>query len=150
MLEEVGTVVRIEPDALWVETLQKSACGSCSAQKGCGQHALGKVLATSSSIRVLLQGQPAESFHLNQDVVIGIPEDVVVRGALMVYLVPLFLMIVFAWGGYQLAPTDGFSAFCAVLGLLLGGGIIHWHSRKTRNDPRLQPVLLSTSVPRPV
>ena len=37
MLEETGTVVKIEPDALWVETVQTTTCGSCSARRGCGQ-----------------------------------------------------------------------------------------------------------------
>ena len=142
MLEEKGTVVRIEPDALWVETVQQTTCGSCSARKGCGQHTLARALATSSMIRVLLNGRPHTAFKLDQQVAVGIPEDVVVRGSLLVYLVPLLSLILFAALGRSLVASDGVSALFGGVGLLAGGGLVRWYSHKIRHDPRLQPVLL--------
>lgn len=144
MLKEVGTIIRIEPDAVWVETLQKSTCGSCHAQHGCGQHVLGKALSTSSSIRVLLQGQAAEKFSLNQQVTIGLPEDVVVKGSLVIYLIPLLSLIFFANMGYAIMPSEAVSVLSGFAGLVFGGCIVRWHAWKTRNDPRLQPVIFDT------
>jgi sigma-E factor negative regulatory protein RseC len=144
MLEEVGTVVKIDADALWVATVQKSACGSCSAQKGCGQQVLGKVFSTSSAIRVLLAGHSPDTFALEQQVRIGIPEDVVVKGALLVYLLPLAAMILFAWIGYNLGQSEGISALAALLGLVLGGWLVRSHAAKHANDPRMQPVVLGS------
>jgi len=37
MLRESGRVVAIESDAVWVETIRSSLCGSCAAKAGCGQ-----------------------------------------------------------------------------------------------------------------
>lgn len=142
MLQETGTIVRIEADALWVETLQKTACQSCSAQKGCGQNTLAKALSSSTVIRVLLDGQSAKKFQLDQQVVIGIPDDVVVKGSLLIYLLPLIMLIVFASAGFHLVPSDGVAAIGAVLGLIAGGLLVRWRSETTRHDPRLQPVLL--------
>ena len=144
MLRETGTVVRIEPDALWVETVQQTACGSCIARKGCGQHTLAKVLSNASQIRVLLDGKPASRFSLQQQVAIGIPEDVIVRGSMLIYLLPLLCLIAFAAVGYHLVPSDGVSASFAVLGLAAGGLFVRWYSRKISGDPRQQPVLLDS------
>lgn len=144
MLEETGTVVKIDDDALWVETVQKSACNSCSAQKGCGQRALGNALSNSSVIRVLLNGQSPGAFQVDQQVIIGIPEDVVVKWSLLIYLLPVVLMIMFAVTGNTLIASDGFSAMLGIIGLLVGGLIVGWYSRKTLKDPRLQPVLLES------
>lgn len=144
MLTEVGTIIRIEPEAVWVETLQKSTCGSCHAKSGCGQHVLGKALSTSSSIRVLLKGKSPEQFSLNQQVTIGIPEDVVVRGSLIIYLVPLLSLLFFANVGYALAASDAVSILFGAVGLVAGGAMVRWHAWKTRNDPRLQPVIFDT------
>ncbi|MBF2948649.1 transcriptional regulator, partial [Pseudomonas aeruginosa] len=37
MIEEQGRVVATEPGAVWVETVCRSTCSSCSANAGCGQ-----------------------------------------------------------------------------------------------------------------
>ncbi len=37
MIEEQGRVVATEPGAVWVETVRRSTCSSCSANAGCGQ-----------------------------------------------------------------------------------------------------------------
>jgi sigma-E factor negative regulatory protein RseC len=142
VLEETGTVVAIEEDAVVVETLQKSACGSCGAQQGCGQHTLGKILKTSTRIRVLLQNQSATSIRLGQQVRIGIPEGVVASGALVAYLLPLVLLLVCAWLGFQWLPLDSFSAFFGLVGLFAGGGIVRWLALRNRDNPNIQPVLL--------
>lgn len=142
MLQETGTIVRIEADALWVETLQKTACQSCSAQKGCGQHTLAKALSSSAVIRVLLDGKSPENFKLDQQVIIGIPEGVVVNGSLLIYFLPLIMLIVFAALGFHLLPSDGAAAAGAFIGLVTGGLLVRWRSDATRHDPRLQPVLM--------
>jgi len=145
MIEEYGTVVRIERDAIWVETLQKSACGSCRAQKGCGQHVLGKVFSSRTSIRVLLSDVAAETISLEQQVTIGIPEEVVVKASLMVYLTPLLLLLLGALAGFWLHASDGFAVAGAVAGLLIGGAVVRWHAWAHRDDPRFQPVLLTVA-----
>ena len=144
MLQETGTIVKIDPGALWVETVQKSVCGSCVAQKGCGHHTLVKALSNSSIIRILLNGRSVDEFHINQSVTIAIPEGVVVKGSLLLYFTPLFFLMLFATLGYELSGSDGLSAVLSFIGLVVGGFVVRWHSVHTRNDPRQQPLLLDT------
>ena len=89
MIVETGRICRLEPDAVWVETIQRTTCDSCNARHGCGQRVLSRLAGGTTEIRVLLPADSAQQFFVGQAVEIGIPEDVVVGGSLLVYLVPL-------------------------------------------------------------
>ncbi len=146
MLEEQGTVVAVEPDALWVETRQQSTCGACSARKGCGQQVLGQLFSASSRLRVLLNGRSPEHFRLQQRVTLGIPEAVVVKNSLLMYLVPLAGFLVGAGLGQHWLGGEAAAVLLAFVGLLVGGLAMRWYSWRTRHDPALQPVILDESV----
>ena len=147
MILEAGTVVAVEPDGLWVETIQKSACEACVAEKGCGQKFLSKLAGKTVSIRVLLNNQPQQKFSVGQSVTIGIPEDVIVLASLLVYLLPIFGAVAGAavvginGGGGDLQSIGG-----ALAGLLLWGWLVRIHSKKSRNDLRYNPVLVDSSA----
>jgi sigma-E factor negative regulatory protein RseC len=146
MILETGTVVAVESDGLWVETIQKSACEACVAEKGCGQKFLSKLAGKTTSIRVLLNNQPQQKFSIGQSVTIGIPEDVIVLASLLVYLLPIFgavagAAIVGINGGGDLQSISG-----ALTGLLLGGWLVRLHSQKSRNDLRYNPILVDPSA----
>jgi sigma-E factor negative regulatory protein RseC len=147
MIRETGRVVAVETDCLWVETFQQSTCGTCAAQKGCGQSLLAKWGGHTSYLRVLLQGKDCSHYQINDSVSIGIAEDVLAKGALFVYLVPLLAMVIGAWAGHMWAQTDLVSLLGAGLGLLFGGGVVRWHAYMNRNNGRLQPVLLDDELP---
>ena len=146
MITETGRVVAVEPDSLWVETIRKSACESCSGQKGCGHGLLNKVGAgRCHQVRVLLGAYRAEDFQLNDEVEIAIPERVLVQGALLVYLLPLLLLALAAilaesWFGGDVAAVLG-----AGLGLLLGLLLVRLHAHFNRNNQHLQPQLIKRS-----
>lgn len=147
MILETGTVVAVESDGLWVETIQKSACEVCVAEKGCGQKFLSKLAGKTTSIRVLLNKQSQQKISVGQSVTIGIPEDVIVLASLLVYLLPIFGAVAGATavglngGGGDLQSIGG-----ALAGLLLGGWLVRIHSKRSRNDLRYNPVLVDSAV----
>jgi len=93
MLTETGQVFSIEPDSLVVQVIQQSTCGSCSAQKGCGQGVLTKYLSSSHFVRIRLTDRPSEDFSVGDQVELGIDELAIIRAASLVYLLPLVSMI---------------------------------------------------------
>ena len=139
MIFETGVVVAIESDGLWVETIQKSACEVCVAEKGCGQKFLSKLAGKTTSIRVLRNKLSPETFSVGQSVTIGIPEDVIVMASLLVYLLPIVGAVC---GASIFGATDLQSIGGALAGLLLGGMAVNLHSIKKRNDLRFNHVLL--------
>ncbi|NIB43313.1 transcriptional regulator [Pseudomaricurvus alkylphenolicus] len=142
MITESGRIVAIENDCLWVETIQRSTCESCAAEKGCGQSLVSKWGGRTSFIRVLLQGRDCSHYALHDEVTVGIPEDVVAAGSILVYLTPLLTLLLGAGCGHWLGLAEPGVIFLAVLGLALGGGLVRWHSFVHRDDERMQPVLL--------
>lgn len=142
MIIETGRILAIEPEGLWVETLQRSTCGSCKAQKACGQRVLAEMGANASRLWVLLDGRDIANYRPGDEVKIGVPENVIAKGALLIYLVPLVTMIAAVIWAHGKAMGDGPTAACALVGLLLGAAIVRVRSWQIRLDTRLQPVLV--------
>ena len=149
MIFETGIVVNNEHGSLLVETIQRTACDSCIAEKGCGQSLLSKLTGKTNRIRVLLGDYAAESIELGQSVTIGIPENVIVKGSLLVYMLPILMAVLGAWllgSGLKSMEQDLFSILGATVGLFLGGLLVKIRSNQTYRDPKLNPVLSGTSL----
>ena len=150
MLVESGRVVAVEQDGVWVETLRKTTCGACAARKGCGHGLLNEVSAGSKGLVRVLVGNDLQASHCHVDdqVEFTLPEEVILRGSLVVYIMPLLLML----GGATLASrVPGLSALLsedlqsllgAVAGFVLGVGLVRLHARYHRHNAALQPRLL--------
>jgi len=146
MIYESGRVVAIESDSLWVETIQQSTCGSCAAQKGCGQSLLAKIGIKTSYLRVLLDQRKPSDFAIDDEVQIGIPDDIIVKSSLFAYIVPIILLVVFASVAQQFFTNELYVVASGFLGLLLGGVFIQIFSRLHRHDSRYQPVLIDRLI----
>lgn len=140
MIEETGRVVAIEEGAVWVETLRKTTCSSCSANTGCGHGLMDKlgVGRQRGFVRVLSDLQLA----LNDVVVIGISEDLLLRTAILVYLLPLLGLLAGALLASSLGLAEGLIILCAMASLLVSWLAVRWHCRRTEQDPARQPVVL--------
>ncbi len=144
MIEEHAQVVAVQGDAAWVETQRGSACGSCAAHAGCGSAALGKLIGRRpTSVRVLNTAGALPG----EEVVIGIDESALVRGSVLVYLVPLLALL----GGAILGeawwrPYAGGGEWpvivAAVAGLALGLAWVRGRAPQLGQDARYQPTIL--------
>lgn len=142
MLKEQARVVALERGAIWVETVQLSTCGSCKAKKGCGQALFAGLGAKPNYLRVLLDDNSSSHYKLNQSVTIGLPESIVVRASLFLYLLPLALMMIFAAVAQYLFTSELLTILMAVCGLLGGGLLVRFFSDKYKNDQRFQPKIV--------
>jgi sigma-E factor negative regulatory protein RseC len=145
MIEERAEVVACEVRFAWVQTQRASTCGACAANKGCGTAALAKVLGQRRTrVRVLNDAQAG----VGEQVIIGLPEQALVRGALAVYLVPLLGLLGGALFGAHLAgqmlarQPDLFSIFFGALGLAAGILWLRHYTHRIREDARYQPVIV--------
>ncbi len=147
MLIETGRVVAVEAaqESLWVETIRQSTCGSCAANKGCGHGLLNRIAdGRTGYVRVLSGVVAAAQCSVDDQVRISIPEQVILRGSVVVYLLPLLCMLAGAaaadllWPGHhELAAVAG-----AAGGLAAGFALVRWHAWRHRQDRALQPTLL--------
>jgi len=150
MLIETGRVVAVDPDGVWVETIRQSTCGSCAAQKGCGHGLLNRFTdGKRGYIRVLPGARAPGDCQVDDQVRISIPEEVILRGSLVVYMTPLFGMLAGATAAVNLlqANQDVLAALGAAAGFGLGFGLVRWHAWRHRSDSSLQPTLLEVLRP---
>ena len=145
MLRETGRVVAVEASSVWVETIRKSTCGSCAANKGCGHGLLERYASGRRGLVRVLAGQrlaPSDC-RIDDQVIIEIPEEIVLRGSLVVYALPLLVLLAgAALPALAGAPGDGPAMLGAAAGLAVGLALVRLHSWRHRNDRRLQPALL--------
>lgn len=145
MLTEVGRVVALEADSLWVETIRRSTCGTCAAEKGCGHGLLNKISDGKRGYIRVLPGELAVSeCSVDDEVLISIPEEVILRGSFVAYMLPLFAMIGMALAFVQWLPgnQDVLAALGAIAGLVVGFSVVRWHGVRHRHDPGFQPTLV--------
>jgi len=149
VIKEIGKVISIDTDGVWVETIQQSACQSCAAQKGCGQSLIAKATGKTTAIRALADNDDLKSLKVDDQVVIGVPENVVVTGTLLTYFLPLVLMVIGVLVASEFSVSDFTVAIGAVAGLVFGGLLVRLHSYLNRTNTDVQPMLLEWSCPAP-
>lgn len=147
MIIETGRIVSIESEGVWVETIQKTACGSCKAEKGCGQRLINQWDGHTSYIWVLLEGRKPENYHLGDEIQIGIPEEVIAKGSLIVYMVPMLALVIATSFAHVHFANEVITMLSGFAGLLLGGLLVRWHSWRNRYNRELQPVLIDDRKP---
>lgn len=145
MIEERGHVVSADGEFAWIETYRKTACQSCSVNKGCGTGALSDYLGKRmDKVKVL---NPIGA-RIGDKVVVGLQESALLRGSLAIYLVPLVLMMMGAVMGGAVAvnlgyvANDGVTAVAGLLGLALGFVWVRFFSFRVAADNRYQLVIL--------
>jgi sigma-E factor negative regulatory protein RseC len=151
MLIETGRVVAVEQDSLWVETIRQSTCGGCAVRKGCGHSLMNRVYGGRRSyVRVLPGKHHVADCEVNDQVRISIPEEVILRGSAIVYLLPLVGMLLGALAAAHLLPgtQDLPAAGGAVAGFLAGIALVRWHAARHRGDTRFQPTLVEICATR--
>jgi sigma-E factor negative regulatory protein RseC len=149
VLTETGRVVAVEGSTLWVETIRQSVCGTCAVQKGCGHGLLNQRRdGQRSYLSLSSKAFASEQFDVDDEVSIGVPEALLLRGSFIVYIVPLFMMLLLASLGPVLLPGQGDlgAVTGALAGLSLGALLVRLHAHYHRNTRALQPRLLGRAL----
>lgn len=142
-MKELARVVAVEDGGLWVETQRSSTCNSCAVQKGCGQGLMAKMMPGKEHyLWVVVQDANKPSVSVGDQVEISVPDDVILKASLIVYLVPLLAFIVGVITGNHLSPGDAGAIGGGVVGMLVGLGVVRLHATRVKHDARVQPRLL--------
>lgn len=148
MLTETGRVVAVDADGFWVETIRRSSCNACGVRQGCGHGLLERLREGQRGLIRVLPGEAGrEDCRMHDHVCIGIPESLLLRASLLVYLLPLLTLLTGATLGVVLVPSAASSDPAAMVGAILGFCVglvcVRWHAWRHRGDPEMQPILLA-------
>ncbi len=144
MIEEQAQVVKIIGSQLVLQAQTQSACGSCSASKACGTSVLSKVIGRKFT---RFQAENNIDAEVGDTVVVGISEDALLKGSMVMYIIPLLGMLVFAlMADYFIAQPgeyrDLVTAASGVMGLVFGSLLSKWYFQRQSSRQRFTPVVL--------
>ena len=148
MIEEQALVVKVEGDFAFLETQRQSSCGHCSVKNSCGTQVLGKFLGNKVATLRCLNSLKAE---VGERVVVGIEESALLKGSLLLYLLPILCMIFFAGLAVMLSQlaenrlasyTDLMAIIGAFSGLFIGLLYSKYSVKNTTSQIQFEPVML--------
>ena len=119
MLEETGQVIAVDGEFAMVSVVRESSCGSCSAKAGCGVQVLSKVVgqkARAATFQVI----NSVNAKVGEQVVIAISDSTLIKGSVMVYIMPIVFMILFAIVAKAWATDVSASDTLAIIGGVAG------------------------------
>ncbi|AEA79363.1 Sigma factor RpoE regulatory protein RseC [Vibrio cholerae LMA3984-4] len=121
MMTALATVTKVVPAQQGFQVTlsceQQTSCSSCQSSKSCGTGIVSKAFGSKTLFWRL---QTTQALEAGEVVEIGLPEKSVLQSAALVYLLPLFFMMLGAWLGNQwLAPMLGFGEGIVILTALL-------------------------------
>lgn len=145
MIEEKAFVVETDSEYAWVETQRQTTCNSCGVKKACGTSVLQKVLGQK---RTRLKVLNPNHYKAGDAVVLGLQENALVKGSLLMYGLPLLFMFGFAILGYLIfvlygiAYSEPAKIGFSLAGLAMGFVYIARMNKGINVDPKYQAVIL--------
>lgn len=136
MIEERARVVQTGERYIWVETERRTGCGACGVE-ACSATLLAKTFR-QRRLRIATD----LPWQVGDQVIIGLEQQALLRGALTVYMLPLAMMLLGALLGKWLAFGEGIIILLGLAGLLSGfAGVRSWMQAPLH----LQPLVLRAS-----
>lgn len=144
MLETRAVVVQLDGNEALVESMQSGGCGRCSSENGCGGDKLSQLFG-SKQRRFRVRNDA--NAQIGTEVQVSLSEGVLLRSAMLMYILPLVLLLCGGALAGQLpadkASADHYSIIGGVVGLLLGFVLAKWLASHQRGLAVAQPVIES-------
>lgn len=127
MIEQKATVIEMNDDKIILQAARQSTCSSCQLKQGCGTGLLAKHVGQRFSKIVVNKTTGVE---LGQQCTVAIPEQTLLQGAALIYLLPLGLLFLFAMIARTLALGEGLEIILGLVGLTAG---FIWVKQRLKN-----------------
>ena len=154
MIKQAAEIVEVGEKSIWIKSPRQTACGSCEAKSSCGQNLWSRFFDDrEEAIEIRLDLKSLDSsksplvnhadLAVGEQVIIGVPESVVLSGSIRVYIMPLITMLVAVlFGRGFIGDSDLVTISSGMIGLVAGFMWVRKHALETKEDPQFHPVLL--------
>ncbi len=144
MIEEQAQVIEVNGDQLILQAQTQTACGSCAAKKGCGTSVLAKVVGRKFT---RIQAENSIDSVVGDTVIVGISEDALLQGSLVMYILPIMSMLLFAlFANFSLEAMvdyrDLLITGAGITGLLIGSLLAKSYFQRSDSRHKFAPVVL--------
>lgn len=130
MIEQQATVIQIEDDTIWLQAERQSTCSQCQIKQGCGTGLLAKHVGKRFS--KIAVNKTAET-TVGQVVTLAIPEQALLQGAALMYLLPLALLFLFSIVTRAFQLGEGLEILAGLAGLITGFIWVKQHLRNKKD-----------------
>ena len=103
MITETATVIHSQGKLAEVEIQRQSVCGHCELESGCGTGAIGRLLGNRRRPLMVETDQPLQP---GDQVVLAMPESMVVKASILIYGLPLVGMLIFGLTAHTLVELE--------------------------------------------
>lgn len=147
MLEESGIVIEVDDQFAVIQTQRMATCGHCASKPQCGHSSLEfSACPSHHTLKVAQTHHP--TLKMGDKVVLGLEEQALLTGSIVLYLVPLLCLFAGALGYEILAMTlslphsELVSVLSGLLGFSLGLLGVKRLTSKMATQGSYQPVIL--------
>lgn len=130
MIEQKAKVVSCDEDTVWLEAERQSTCSGCRLKQGCGTGLLANHVGKRFSH---ISVAKTHDISVGQQVNLVIPEQTLLQGAFLMYILPLVLMFLFAALAEFLNFNEVVEIFAGISGLCIGFFLVRLRLR-TKED----------------
>lgn len=131
MIEQRATVIDITDKTVLVEAERQSTCNKCQVKKGCGT----RLLANHVGKRfTTIAVDKTSSVDIGQQINLVIPEQALLQGAAVMYLIPVIVMILAALLASALQFGEVVQTLAGISGLVVGLMMTRWYLKDKKTD----------------
>jgi len=131
LIEQQAVVTQCDDKTVWLKAERQSTCSGCQLKQGCGTGLLSNHVGKRfSEITV----DKTSDVHVGQQVQLTIPEQTLLQGAMLMYIVPLILLFVFAAVAKTLNFNEFFEIISGLSGLFIGFVLVRLRLKNRKHD----------------
>lgn len=136
MIEQKATVIRSDDSTIWLQAERQSTCDKCQVKKGCGTGLLSEHVGRRFSTIAVPK---KTSVQAGQQMNVSIPEEALLHGAFMMYLLPILFMFAGAITSRFLFAGEFLEIIGGIAGLMIG---FYWVRKRLKN----QKIVIETQI----
>ena len=136
MIEQKATVLRSDESTIWLQAERQSTCDKCQMKKGCGTGLLSEHVGRRFSTIAVPKRQAVEP---GQKMNVSIPEEALLHGAFMMYLLPILFMFMGAVISRFIFANELLEIIGGLAGLMFG---FYWVKTRLKN----QKIAIETQI----
>ena len=130
MIEQQATIIEVDGNTVWLQAERESTCSNCQVKQGCGTGLLAKHVGKKFS---KISVHKTTDMALGEVVTLVIPEQALLQGAALMYLLPLTLLFLFSIITRSFGLGEGTQILAGLTGLATGFAIVKENLRNKKD-----------------
>ena len=131
MIEQQAVVTQCDDKTVWLTAQRQSTCSGCQMKQGCGTGLLANHVGKRFSHIAV---DKTSDVHVGQQVQLAIPEQALLQGAFLMYMLPLALLFLFSAIAQALNFNESVEIFAGLGGLFIGFYLVRIRMKNRKNN----------------